>query len=633
MQKALKILDKYWHYSSFRPVQGEIIQAVIEGNDTFGLLPTGGGKSLCFQVPAMTQEGLCLVISPLVALMRDQVNQLQKRNIKAIALTGAIKPDELIILLDNCEFGNYKFLYLSPERLEQDWVLERIKSLPISLITIDEAHCVSQWGHDFRPSYLKIKNLKLYFPKIPFIALTASATPQVKEDIISLLGLETPKIFQKSFERQNLGYFVIPVEDKLYKLNQILKKNPEPTIIYVRNRKSCHQIADQLKAFGHQTTFYHGGLPAKQKEANMNSWMIDQTPVMIATSAFGMGIDKPNVKTVIHINLPENLESYYQEAGRAGRNGKKAFAIILTAPSDVIQAESQFLSVLPDTQFLKQVFVKLCNYFQIAYGEGIYEEFMFNLNQFCNYYKLPVLKVYNSLQFLDRQSIISLSQEFSEKAQVQFLIPSKEVIRYISLNPNDDEILTTLLRTYPGIFDLQTNINTSFIAKKSNSSEEKVVNLLEKLKNSHSIYYQSQQNESKITFLEVREDDKTINRISKHLEKQNLLKQKQLRSVIQFVSDADNCKNKMLLSYFGENTKKDCGICSYCTQKKSVKINHEDLKNKIQVVLSKGAMTSRQLIEVLNTDESEILKILKLMLENNLITIDAKNQYILTNYY
>jgi ATP-dependent DNA helicase RecQ len=633
MQKALKILDKYWHYSSFRPVQGEIIQAVIEGNDTFGLLPTGGGKSLCFQVPAMTQEGLCLVISPLVALMRDQVNQLQKRNIKAIALTGAIKPDELIVLLDNCEFGNYKFLYLSPERLEQDWVLERIKSLPISLIAIDEAHCVSQWGHDFRPSYLKIKNLKLYFPKIPFIALTASATPQVKEDIISLLGLETPKIFQKSFERQNLGYFVIPVEDKLYKLNQILKKNPEPTIIYVRNRKSCHQIADQLKAFGHQTTFYHGGLPAKQKEANMNSWMIDQTPVMIATSAFGMGIDKPNVKTVIHINLPENLESYYQEAGRAGRNGEKAFAIILTAPSDVIQAESQFLSVLPDTQFLKQVFVKLCNYFQIAYGEGIYEEFMFNLNQFCNYYKLPVLKVYNSLQFLDRQSIISLSQEFSEKAQVQFLIPSKEVIRYISLNPNDDEILTTLLRTYPGIFDLQTNINTSFIAKKSNSSEEKVLNLLEKLKNSHSIYYQSQQNESKITFLEVREDDKTINRISKHLEKQNLLKQKQLRSVIQFVSDADNCKNKMLLSYFGENTKKDCGICSYCTQKKSVKINHEDLKNKIQVVLSKGAMTSRQLIEVLNTDESEILKVLKLMLENNSIAINATNQYILTNHY
>jgi ATP-dependent DNA helicase RecQ len=622
MQKALQILNKYWHHSSFRPIQDNIIQSVLEGNDTFGLLPTGGGKSLCFQVPGMIHDGLCLVISPLVALMKDQVNQLQNRGIKAIALTGSIKPDELIVLLDNCEFGNYKFLYLSPERLEQDWVLERIKSLPISLIAIDEAHCVSQWGHDFRPSYLKIKNLKEFFPKIPFIALTASATPQVKEDIIMLLGLEQPKVFQKSFARHNLGYFIIPVEDKLFKINQILKKNPEPTIIYVRNRKSCHEVAEQLKALGHKTTFYHGGLPVKQKETNMNSWMIDETPVMIATSAFGMGIDKPNVKTVIHINLPENLESYYQEAGRAGRNGEKAFAILLSAPSDIIQAESQFLSVLPDTQFLKLVFVKLCNYFQIAYGEGIYEEFMFNLNQFCNYYKLPVLKVYNSLQFLDRQGIISLSQEFSEKAQVQFLISSKEVIRYISLNPNDDEIMTTMLRTYPGIFDIQTNINTTFIAKKANSSEEKVLNLLAKLKNLDNISYQSQQNESKVTFLEVREDDKTINRVSKHLEKQNLVKQNQLKSVIQFVSDNKNCKNKMLLAYFGENTKIDCGNCSYC-------INETKLKLKIQDVLSKKAMTSRQLIEVLDIDESEILKILKLMLENNIITINTINQYIL----
>ncbi len=629
MQKALQILNKYWHYSSFRPIQDDIIQSVLEGNDTFGLLPTGGGKSLCFQVPAMVHDGLCLVVSPLIALMKDQVNQLQNRNIKAIALTGTIKPDELIVLLDNCEFGNYKFLYLSPERLDQDWVLERIKSLPISLIAIDEAHCVSQWGHDFRPSYLKIKNLKEYFPKIPFIALTASATPQVKEDIVMLLGLDQPKVFQKSFARHNLGYFIIPVEDKLFKINQILKKNPEPTIIYVRNRKSCHEITEQLNALGHKTTFYHGGLPTKQKETNMNSWMIDQTPVMIATSAFGMGIDKPNVKTVIHINLPENLESYYQEAGRAGRNGEKAFAILLRAPSDVIQAERQFLSILPDTQFLKLVFIKLCNYFKIAYGEGIYEEFMFNLNQFCSYYKLPVLKVYNSLQFLDRQSIISLSQEFSEKAQVQFLIPSKEVIRYMSLNPNDDEIMTTILRTYPGIFDVQTNINTTFIAKKSNSSEEKVLNLLSKLKKLDNISYQSQQNESRVTFLEVREDDKTINRVSKHLEKQNLVKQNQLKSVIQFVSDNKNCKNKKLLAYFGETTKIDCGICSYCISKKTVRINQPELKIKIQNALSKKAMTSRQLIEVLNIDEFEILKTLKLMLENNIIIINTTNQYIL----
>ncbi|SFB22328.1 ATP-dependent DNA helicase RecQ [Flavobacterium swingsii] len=629
MQRALQILQKYWHHDTFRPIQDTIIQSVLEGNDTFGLLPTGGGKSLCFQVPAMVNDGLCLVISPLVALMKDQVNNLQSRDIKAIALTGAIKADELINLLDNCQFGNYKFLYLSPERLEQDWVLDRIKALPISLIAIDEAHCVSQWGHDFRPSYLKIKNLKSNFPKIPFVALTASATPQVKDDIIALLGLENPKVFQQSFARNNLGYFIIPAEDKIYKLNQILQKNPESAIIYVRNRKNCHEYASHLEVLGHKTTFYHAGLSVKEKENNMNSWMRDEKTVMIATSAFGMGIDKPNVKTVIHINLPENLESYYQEAGRAGRNGEKAFAILISSPSDIIMAESQFIAVLPDTIFLKDVFIKLCNYFRIAYGEGINEEFSFNLNQFCSYYKLPILKTYNALQFLNRQSIISLSQEFSEKAQVQFLIESKEVIRYSSLNPDDEPIVSTILRTYPGIYDLQTNINTDFIAKKSNSTEAKVLILLEKLQKMEIIDYFSQKNESKITFLEVREDDRTINRISKHLEKQNLVKKNQLQSVVNYVSNKDTCKSKMLLQYFGETIANDCGVCSYCSNKNTKSYNSEEIRNKIVQLLTENPMNSRALIETLHIEESEILKVLKQLLEHDMIGINTKNQYII----
>ena len=629
MQRALQILQKYWHYDSFRPVQDNIIQSVLEGNDTFGLMPTGGGKSLCFQVPAMVNNGLCLVVSPLVALMKDQVNNLQSRDIKAIALTGAIKADELINLLDNCQFGNYKFLYLSPERLEQDWVLDRIKALPISLIAIDETHCVSQWGHDFRPSYLKIKNLKSHFSKIPFIALTASATPQVKDDIIALLGLENPKVFQQSFARDNLGYFIIPAEDKIYKLNQILQKNPESAIIYVRNRKNCHEYASHLEILGHKTTFYHAGLSVKEKEANMNSWMRDEKTVMIATSAFGMGIDKPNVKTVIHINLPENLESYYQEAGRAGRNGEKAFAILISSPSDIIMAENQFIAVLPDTVFLKDIFVKLCNYLRIAYGEGINEEFSFNLNQFCNQYKLPILKSYNALQFLDRQSIISLSQEFSEKAQVQLLIESKEVIRYISLNPEDEPIVSTMLRTYPGIFDLQININTDFIAKKANTTEAKVLILLEKLQKMEIASYFSQKNESKITFLEVREDDRTINRVSKHLEKQNLVKKNQLQSVLNYVSNKDTCKSKLLLQYFGETVTNDCGICSYCSNKKTKTYNFEDIRNQIIQLLNVNPMNSRTLIETLHIEETEILKILKQLIEHNMIGINTKNQYII----
>jgi ATP-dependent DNA helicase RecQ len=629
MERALQILQKHWHHEAFRLVQDEIIQSVLKGNDTFGLMPTGGGKSLCFQVPGMVFDGLCLVISPLVALMKDQVNQLQQRDIKAIALTGAIKADDLIDFLDNCQYGNYKFLYLSPERLEQDWVLDRIKSLPISLIAIDEAHCVSQWGHDFRPSYLKIRNLKEFFNKIPFIALTASATPEVQKDVIDLLRLQNPTIFKKSFARGNLGYFIIKAEDKLYKVNQILVKKNGSAIIYVRNRKSCHEVASQLQGLGHQTTFYHAGLTVKEKEHNMAAWMNDKLPIMIATSAFGMGIDKPNVKSVIHINLPENLESYYQEAGRAGRDGEKAFAVLISSPSDVIVAESQFLAILPDTVFLKDVYVKLCNFCKVAYGEGINEEFSFSLNQFCSYYKLPTLKTFNALQFLDRQSIISLSQEFSEKAQVQFVIPSKEVMRYISLNPDEEPIIATILRAYPGIFDLQLHINTVFVAKVSHTTEVKVIQLLEKLKKLAIIAYHSQSNESKITFLEVREDDRTINRVSKHLEKQNLVKKSQLDSVIQYVIDTKQCKSKLLLLYFGEIVKEDCGICSYCMNQKKEIINLEEILHKILAELSRNKMTSRELVMVTKIEEVLVLKIIKQLLENNEIRLNNNNQYIL----
>ena len=629
MQEALQILEKYWGYSAFRSVQEDIIQSVLDKKDTFGLMPTGGGKSLCFQVPGMVFEGICLVISPLVALMKDQVAQLQARNIKSIALTGSIKSDDLIQLLDNCQYGNYKFLYLSPERLELDWVLERIKGLPIALIAIDEAHCVSQWGHDLRPSYLKIKNLKAHFSKIPFIALTASATPQVQQDIIDLLALEEPNVFKKSFARENLGYHIIKAEDKLYKMHQILQKNPQSSIVYVRNRRSCHEYAAKLQQMGLKTTFYHGGLPVKEKEANMNLWLKDEALVMIATSAFGMGIDKPNVKTVIHVNFPENLESYYQEAGRAGRNGDKAFGILLHSPQDTVQAENQFISVLPDVPFLKLVYVKLCTYFQIAYGEGINDEFSFSLNQFCAKYQLPVIKVFNALQFMDRQGIISLSNEYSEKAQVQFLVESKEVIRYISLNPEDESVLGTMLRAYPGIFDLQTNINTSFVAKKANVTEAKILTLLEKLSKMQLIDYFAQQNESKITFLEVREDNRTINRVAKYLEKQNEVKKAQLASVIHYVTEEKVCKSNLLLNYFGESTEKECGICSYCVTKNKKAGNKEEIQNKIRSALMERPMNPREIVVIVQFDEKEVLEILKQMLEYQVISMNSKNQFTL----
>jgi ATP-dependent DNA helicase RecQ len=627
MSKPLEILKKYWNHDAFRTPQEDIINSVLEGKDTFALMPTGGGKSITFQVPAMMMDGICLVISPLVALMKDQVQNLQNKGIKAIALTGGISSDEMIDLLDNCQYGNYKFLYLSPERLQNDWILERIKNLPINLIAIDEAHCVSQWGHDFRPAYLKISKLKEFFPKVPFLALTASATIRVKEDIILQLKFENTTIFTKSFARENLAYMVFNVEDKLHLIEQILKKNPQPSIIYVTNRKSCSETVRQLETLGFSATYYHGGLSAKDKENHMKLWMDEKVQIMVATNAFGMGIDKANVKTVIHLHIPPNLENYYQEAGRAGRNGEKAFAILLTNPSDVIHVEAQFMNILSDKAFLNLVFVKLCNYFQIAYGEGIDEQFSFNLNQFCTKYGFPILKTYNALQFLDNQGIISLSQEFTEKITMQFIIESKEVIRYMSLNPNDEEIILTILRSNPGIYESQSTINISLIAKKSNTTENQVLAVLHKLNEKDIIELHAKNNDATITLNEVREDERTISRVVKYLEAQNDLKTKQLQSVLNYIKEDTTCKNKLLLNYFGEIIEEECGVCTYCISKNKSKTNTSTLIEKIIALLKIQELNSRDIQKLTKYPKDDVIFALQNLLESESIVVKPNNNY------
>ena len=629
MQQPLDILKQYWQHASFREPQGEIIQSVLEGKDTFALRPTGGGKSVCFQVPALIRDGLCLVISPLVALMKDQAENLAKKGIKAIALTGGIHPDEMSDLLDNCKFGNYKFLYLSPERLQADWILERIKELPINLVAIDEAHCVSQWGHDFRPAYLRIAGLKQQLPKVPFIALTASATQRVQEDIINLLGLDSPAVFRKSFARDNLAYMVFETEDKLHRIQQILSKNPEPSIIYVRNRKACHDVSQQLQALGFTATFYHGGLKEKEKEYNMQQWLTEKVQVMVATNAFGMGIDKPNVKTVIHIQLPDNLESYYQEAGRAGRNGQKSYGVLLVSPSDIGIAKNQFIEVLPDKKFLKEVYSRLNNFLQIAYGEGIDATYPFNFNDFCRQYGFPAMKAFNALQFLDRQGILTLSQEFSEKIKMQFLIPGTEVMRYISLNPADEELLLAILRNYAGVFDMETTLNTSLITKKANATEAQLINLLERLAQKDIIAYKSSGNDSSITFNEVREDEHTINRISKFLERQNEIKVKQFESVVHYITNDTDCKSRLVLEYFDEKETADCGICSVCIAKNKKEKSPVDLANAILGLLKDAPSNSRDLEQRLDLTPQETVFALQILLENGRIELNTNNEYIL----
>lgn len=625
MSDPLQLLQKYWKHDNFRTPQEAIIQSVLDGRDTFALLPTGGGKSVCFQIPALVLDGICLVVSPLVALMKDQVQNLQQKNIKAIALTGGISQDEVIDILDNCQFGNYKFLYLSPERLQHDWIVERLKQLSINLIAIDEAHCVSQWGHDFRPAYLKISALKTSFPKTPFLALTATATKRVQDDICQHLALNNPAFFTKSFARENLAYHIIFTEDKNYKIQQILLKNPQPSIIYVRNRKSCIETAQYLNQLGFKSTYYHGGLPHKEKEKNMKLWLNNEAQVIVATNAFGMGIDKPDVKTVIHIQLPENIENYYQEVGRAGRNGEKSFGIVITNTTEIEWSKKQFLATLPDKKFVRDVYVKLNNYFQIAYGDGFNESYAFNLNQFCVQYQFPTLKTFASLQFLDRQGVLTFQSESSEKMSLQFIISSKEVLRYCSLHPQDEPIITTILRTYSGIFDVETAVNPTLIAKKANFSEAMVEKVIHQLAASDCILLHAKNNDSTITFNEAREDDLTINRIAKFLTHQNQLKQDQFQSVLHYISDTSQCKNKLLLAYFEEEFTEDCGICSFCLTPK--KNDPEETTAIIERLLEKNPLTSREIEEKLQISTEAIIFALQLLLEQDKVAINSYNQY------
>ena len=422
---------------------------------------------------------------------------------------------------------------------------------------------------------------------------------------------------------------VFEIEDKWFRMEQILRKNPEPSIIYVRNRKSCIDTANQLQALGFKATYYHGGLSAKEKDKNMQLWMQEEKQVIVATNAFGMGIDKANVKTVIHIQLPENIENYYQEAGRAGRNGEKAYAVLLTTPSDQIQAESQFIAVLPNKEFLTTVYIKLNNYFKIAYGEQPEDSFSFNLNHFCAQYQFPVLKTYHAMQFLDQQGILNLSQEFSEKITAQFLLPSKEVIRYMSLHPKDESIILALLRTYAGIYEVPTALNLSLLAKKTNVSEIDISHLLQKLKEMNIIDYQAKNNDTTLYFNEVRNDERTINRVAKHLEKQNQLKKEQLNAVLHYSKNTTRCKSQLILDYFDEKDTIPCGICSYCIQQKKAEGPLEDLSDKILKLLKTAPMNSREIQLITKKSSDAIIFALQTLIEKNCIMVQSNNKYTL----
>ncbi|MBD3862305.1 RecQ family ATP-dependent DNA helicase [Olleya marilimosa] len=628
MTHPINILERYWKFTDFRPLQEDIINAVINNEDTFALLPTGGGKSVCFQIPALAKEGICIVISPLVALMKDQVNALLNKGIKAIALTSGIPNKEIDTLLDNCIYGNYKFLYLSPERLQQELVQDRIRQMNVNLIAVDEAHCISQWGNDFRPAYKNINILRQLHPTVNVIALTASATPEVVEDIITELDFISPKVFKQSFYRPNIAYMVFEEEDKYFRLEAILIKNKQPSIIYVRNRRLTLEITQYLESKNITSTYYHGGLNNTVKDQHLNDWLSSKKQVMVATNAFGMGIDKSDVKTVIHINLPDSIESYFQEAGRAGRDEAKAYAVILKNKNDNIALNNQFLKVLPTVDFVKIVYRKLCSYFQISYGEGSYQTFDFNFNDFCKTYKFNTVTTYNTLNILDNTSVITLSKQFNKRIEVQFLISSHALFKYLDSHKDFDIIIKSILRTYGGIFEHSTKINSSLISDKAGIKETRLIKVLEQLAKDEIITLLINKTDAQITFIEPREDEKTINRIASIITQQNTLKQKQVKAVLDYVNNDQLCKSIQLLTYFGEKNIEPCGICSVCISAKAKpKTDFKIVKNKIIESLEFGDKNSKTLFKTLPFTEADINKTLKTLLEEDIIVITKTNSY------
>ncbi len=626
MLHPIQILERYWKYTSFRSQQEQIINAVLQNDDVLALLPTGGGKSLCFQIPALAREGICIVISPLIALINNQVEDLQNRGIKAIGLTNIKHRNELDALLDNCIYGNYKFLYISPERLENELVQERIKLMNVNLIAVDEAHCISQWGHDFRPAYRNITKLRLLKPNANVIALTASATLKVEHDIINTLDFIKPKLFKQSFKRDNLAYMTFDAEDKLHLIKQILTKNKSSSIIYVRNRKGTFETSEKLNDIGILSTFYHGGMSNDDKDTSFKLWFNNAKQAMVATSAFGMGIDKPDVSSVIHINFPESIESYFQEAGRAGRNGNKAYAIILRHKGDEAQLKKQFLDNIPSITQVKFIYKKLCNYFQIPFGEGVFFSSEFNYLKFCNTYKLNKGITFNTLKILDQNSIINISPEFRNNTTIQILISNTALFSYISKNKEINTILKTILRSYGGVFEQPTKIDTKFIAKKAAVSEPSLITCLEKLEKDAVIKLKLIKTDIEITFVEPREDDITINRIAKTIVEQNEIKKNQIDAVLNYIYNDNLCKSIQLLSYFGEKNVKQCGICSVCIKNKPLKVNKDEL-NSILAVLKNKPQRSRQISTTLQMRSDKVNFYLKKLLELNKIEITSNNTY------
>ena len=632
MTDAKKILKKYWNYDAFISPQKEIVEAVMHQNDVIALLPTGGGKSICFQVPALLKEGVCLVISPLISLIQDQVENLKSRGIRVTSIPSGANQNEILTLFDNIKFGNYKFLYISPERLQIPLIQEKIKQLTVSFVAVDEAHCISEWGHDFRPSFRNIKVLKELIPDVRLIALTATANQRVLLDIEKSLELKSPKIFKKSFFKEQLAYQIFSVEDKLLKLQQIFEKTKKPAIVYVNSRNKTQQIAEFLNSKSFKTSFYHGGMTASEKKLAFENWKSEKTPIMVATNAFGMGIDKENVGVVIHFDIPYSIENYIQEAGRAGRNNQKSFAVLLKNNNDISNQIELSKKSLPSIQEVKEIHRKLYQYFRIANGEIPENLLGFNLLEFSRIYNFSVAKVDAVLRILANNSIIEITNTYNKKSSVIFHETSKNLHFYAINNIYIKNFVNSLLRSYSGLFEQEVKIDEYYLAKKNNTTSHQIISYLEQLQKDEIITYNSVKTDSEIRFLAPREDDKTINRFSKEITQ--FLKQKEKKSTdfLRFIQNNSICRSIQILDYFVEKSTKKCGICDVCLSKKKTLQNDIDLEI-LNLLQQKEKLSSQEINQILNFPEKDILVHLRQLISDKKININHRNKYYINLHH
>ena len=628
-EQTRSILQRYWGYPNFRPLQEDIVDSVMAGKDTLALLPTGGGKSICFQVPAMAMEGLCLVITPLIALMKDQVAHLVEKGIAAAAIYSGMHPDALELAYNQATYDRLKFLYVSPERLQTEQFIETVKRMKVCLLAVDESHCISQWGYDFRPPYLKIAEIRPYMPKTPVLALTATATAKVVDDIQLRLGFKEKNVFQSSFERKNLTYNVLHEADKYGVLRRKLEAMKEGSaIVYVRNRKRTQVISDWLNSVGIASTFYHAGLDARMRDERQELWMKGRVKVIAATNAFGMGIDKPDVRLVIHMDLPDSIEAYFQEAGRAGRDLKPSEAFLLVSPADIKQLQENLAQSFPELERIKLIYNALGNYFNIPVGAGANVSYPLILKDFADRYGFSIIEVFHTLKILEREGFLVLSDSFDEPSKVMIKASRDELYGFQVNNPQFGELIKYMLRSLPGVLTDFVKINEDTVAKRIGLSVEKVVEQLKKLESFHFLSYAQRHDKPQVLFLSEFVDTKHFNLSKEYYYDRKRDAEERVKAMIGFVENDEECRSVQLLRYFNEKKSKPCGRCDVCLSNASTKpVEYQTIEDRLMSVVGEADVSLGEVMgRCADLNSDRLMDSIRFLIDNGVLNMGKDNR-------